>query len=61
MATYTFQGIGHYNADGKLRNTIADIQTKATGKLALLSKVLIIDKNEIDKAGNAITKYWELK
>jgi hypothetical protein len=61
MAAYSFHGIGHNGADGKLRNTIADLQTKATGKLAFLSNVVVIDKNEIDKAGNAITKYWELK
>ncbi len=61
MATYSFQGIGHYGADGKLRDIITDLQTKATGKLAFLGNVLVIDKNEVDKAGNAITKYWELK
>ena len=61
MATYSFQGIGHYGADGKLRNIITDFQTKATGNLGFLSNVVVIDKNEIDKAGNAITKYWELK
>ena len=61
MATYSFHGIGHYGADGKLRDIITDLQTKATGNLSFLSNVVIIDKNEIGKAGNAITKYWELK
>lgn len=60
-ATYNFQGLGQYGADGKLRDVITDLQTNATGKLAFLSNVVVIDKNEIDKAGNAITKYWELK
>jgi len=60
-ATYNFQGTGQYGADGKLRNIITDLQTNATGKLAFLGNMVIIDKNEIDKAGNAITKYWELK
>jgi hypothetical protein len=60
-AIYNFQGIGQYGADGKLRNIITDLQTNATGKLAFLGNVVVIDKNEIDKAGNAITKYWELK
>jgi hypothetical protein len=61
MATYSFQGTGHYGTGGKLRNIITDLQTKATGKLAFLSNVVVIDRNEIYKAGNAITKYWELK
>jgi hypothetical protein len=60
-AIYNFQGIGQYGADGKLRNIITDLQANATGKLAFLGNVVVIDKNEIDKAGNAITKYWELK
>jgi len=45
----------------KLRDIITDLQTNATGKLAFLSNVVVIDRNEIDKAGNAVTKYWELK
>jgi hypothetical protein len=61
MATYSFQGIGQYGADGKLRDIITDLQTKATGNLGFLGNVVVIDKNEVDKAGNAITKYWELK
>lgn len=61
MATYNFQGVGQYGTDGKLRNIITDLQTNATGKIAFLGNVVVIDKNEIDKAGNAITKYWELK
>ena len=61
MATYSFQGTGHYGADVKLMDIITDLQTNATGKLAFLSNVVVIDRNEIDKAGNAVTKYWELK
>lgn len=61
MAAYSFQGIGHYGADGKLRDIITDLQTKAIGQLAFLSDVVVIDKNEIDQVGNALTKYWELK
>ncbi len=60
-ASYKFQGIGQYGPDGKLRDIISDLQTNATGKLAFLGNVLVIDKNDVDKAGNAITKYWELK
>jgi len=61
QTSYNFQGKGQYGADGKLRDIITDLQTNATGKLAFLGNVVVIDKNEIDKAGNAITKYWELK
>ena len=60
-ATYNFQGVGQYGADGKLRNIITDLQTNAAGRLAFLRNGVVIDKNQIDKAGNAITKYWELK
>lgn len=60
MATYTFQGIEHYGPDGKLRGTIFDT-VKATGKLAFLDNTAIIDKHQVDKAGNIITKFWELK
>ena len=55
-------GKATYNGpDGKLRNIITDLQTNATGRLAFLRNVGVIDKNQIDIAGNAITKYWELK
>jgi hypothetical protein len=60
-AKYSFQGIGQYGPDGKLRDIITDLQTKATGKLGFLGNVIVIDKNEIDKDGNAVTKYWVLK
>jgi hypothetical protein len=56
MSTYTFLGIEHYGTDGKLRGTIFDT-VKATGKLAFLSKVIVIDKHEVAKAGNIISKF----
>ena len=60
-ATYNFQGRGQYGADGKLRDIITELPTNATGKLAFLGNMIVIHKSEIDKAGIAITKYWELK
>jgi hypothetical protein len=63
--TFEFQGIGHYGADGKLRDT-GEIWTphqagpgvEGTGKLAFLSDTNNIYKDVIDKAGNSITKFW---
>jgi hypothetical protein len=52
------QGIGHYGADGKLRDIGATFITKATGNLAFIRNMVGIYKDEIDKAGNAITKIW---
>ena len=60
MANYTFLGIEHFGADGKLSGTIFDT-VKTTGKLAFLSNAIVIDKHEVDKAGNIISKFWELK
>lgn len=60
MANYTFLGIEHFDPDGKLSGTIFDT-LKASGKLAFLSNAIVIDKHEVDKAGNIISKFWELK
>jgi hypothetical protein len=59
IATYTFLGLEHWD-DGKLRGTTFD-SVKATGKLDYLSNMIVIDKHELDKAGNIISKFWELK
>jgi hypothetical protein len=69
---FAFQGTGHYGADGKLRDTgnifqhhypegKVPIAFKATGSLAFLGNTVAIYKNEIDKAGNAVTKicFWQ--
>jgi hypothetical protein len=57
-AGHVDQGIGHYDADGKLRDTGTTFITKATGNLAFIRNMVGIYKDEIDKAGNAITKIW---
>jgi len=44
-----FKGIGHYGADGKLRDTGTIFNTKGT---------VGIYKDKIDKNGNTITKVW---
>ena len=67
--TFAFQGTGHYGADGKLRDIgnifqhhhligKLPIEFKATGNLAFLDNMVAIYKDEIDKAGNAVTKIW---
>jgi len=60
-ATFTFQVIGHYGADGKLRDIDTVFHPKAIGNLAFLGNTVAIVKDEIDKTGNAITKFWVLK
>lgn len=69
---FAFQGIGHYGADGKLRDVGNIFQHHAavvvpgqhpvpfetTGNLAFLGNTAAIYKDEIDKAGNAVTKVW---
>jgi hypothetical protein len=63
--SFVFQGTGHYGADGKLRDTgnvWKHLQpgpgAGGTGNLAFLNNTATIYKDEIDKAGNSITKIW---
>lgn len=64
---FSFQGIGYYGTDGKLRDTGTVLNTKANGILVSgtlsgeLRNAVGIYKDEIDKAGNAITKIWYWK
>ena len=48
--------IGHYGADGKLRDTGIILNTKATGNLAFLGNMVGMYKDESDKAGNVMTE-----
>jgi hypothetical protein len=52
------QAIGHYGADGKLRDTGIILNTKATGNLAFLGNMVGMYKDESDKAGNVMTETW---
>lgn len=63
--SFVFQGTGHYGADGKLRDTgnvwkhlQAGPGAGGTGNLAFLNNTATIYKDEIDKAGNSVTKIW---
>lgn len=52
------QAIGHYGADGKLRDTGIILNTKTTGNLVFLGNMVGMYKDESDKAGNVITETW---
>ena len=64
MATYTFQSVGQYGSDGKLRNhgsIFFNTNTSSSGQLSFLNNMVGVYADEIDSAGNAITKGWELR
>jgi hypothetical protein len=51
-AAFTFQGIGHYGADGKIRDIgIVIFNGKGNGNLAFAGNAYGVYKDEIDKAG----------
>ena len=58
IAAFTFLGTGHYGTDGKLRDFGPIYFLNATGNLAFLKDTAGVYKDQIDKAGNAITKLW---
>ena len=64
MATYTFQAIGQYGSDDKLRNhgsVFFNSNTSSSGQLSFLNKMIGVFSDEIDAAGNSMTRIWELK
>ena len=64
MATYTFQAIGQYGSDGKLRNhgsVFFNSNTSSIGQLSFLNNMVGVFADEIDAAGNSMTRIWELK
>jgi hypothetical protein len=64
MATYTFQAIGGYDPDGKLRNhgsMFFNSNTSSSGQLSFLNGMVGVFADEIDAKGNAMTKVWELR
>jgi len=60
-ATSVILGVGQFGSDGKLRDIGTVFYPKATGTLASLGNTIVVFKDEIDKAGNAITKVWKFK
>lgn len=53
MATYTFQAIGKYGSDGKLRNHgSVFFDTPSSGQLSFLNNMVRVFADEIDALGN---------
>ena len=50
--------IWHYVADGKLSDIGTTSIFKATGNVAFTGNTVGIYRDELDKAGNALTKIW---
>jgi hypothetical protein len=64
IATYTFQAIGQYGSDGKLRNhgsVFFNSNTTSSGQLSFLNNMVGVFADEIDTAGNSLTRVWELR
>jgi hypothetical protein len=64
MATYTFQGVGKYSSDGRLRNHgsyFFNSDTSPSSELSFLNKKIGVYADEIDTAGKGIARIWELK
>jgi len=61
MATFNFLAIGQVGPDGKARDVGTEFYPKATGDFASLANKTAVFKDEVDQAGNAVTKLWEFK
>jgi len=61
--TYSFYSLGHMdNATGSTRdNGAAFFHTNSSGKLSIVNDLVIVFKDQIDKAGNGMTVGWEWK
>jgi hypothetical protein len=60
--SYTLYSIGHADVNGTIRdNGAAFFHTNSTGKLAIANNLVVIFRDQVDKAGNGMTVGWELK
>jgi hypothetical protein len=61
--TYKFYSLGHTdNATGSTRdNGVVFFHTNSSGKLSIVKDLVIIFKDQNDKAGNGMTVGWEWK
>ena len=60
--TYNFYSLGHQDANGSTKdNGAAFFQTTSSGKLSTVNGLVIVFKDQIDKAGNGMTIGWEWK
>jgi hypothetical protein len=61
--TYSFYSLGHMNnATGSTTdNGAAFFHTNSSGKLSIVNNLVVVFKDQIDKAGNGMTVGWEWK
>jgi hypothetical protein len=60
--TYNFYSLGHQDANGSTRdNGAAFFHTNSSGKLSIVKGLVVVFKDQIDKAGNGSTIGWEWK
>jgi hypothetical protein len=63
IATYTFNAMGQFGNDGKLRNhgpVFFYTNSASSGQFFFLKNMIGVFADEIDTAGNDMTKVWEL-
>ncbi len=54
--------IGHAYANGTIKdNGAAFFHTNSTGKLAIANNLVVVFRDQVDKAGNGLTVGWEWK
>ncbi len=60
--TYNFYSLGHEDANGSTKdNGAVFFHTTSNGKLNIVNGLVVIFKDQIDKAGNGMTIGWEWK
>jgi hypothetical protein len=60
--TYKFYSLGHQDASGSTRdNGAAFFHTTSSGKLSIVKNLVVVFKDQKDKAGNGMTIGWEWK
>ncbi|MGN6560927.1 MAG: hypothetical protein ACTHJ2_10450 [Candidatus Nitrosocosmicus sp.] len=60
--TYNFYSLGRQDANGSAKDKgVLFFQTTSNGKLGIINGLVVIFKDQMDKAGNGITKGWEWK
>jgi hypothetical protein len=60
--TYNFYSLGYQDADGSTNdNGAVFFHTSSSGKLSIVNGLVIVFKDQIDKAGNGMTIGWEWK
>jgi hypothetical protein len=60
--TYKFYSLGHQDANGSTKdNGTVFFHTTSSGKLSIVKNLVVVFKDQIDKAGNGSTIGWEWK